>query len=146
MKFCHLQQHEWGLPWWLSGKESTCKAQDASSTPGSGRSPREGNGNPLQYFRLGHPMDRGAQWVLVHGVARPGCDQEIKQQQQHESIWRKLFLEGIKWNKSKKDTYCMVSLVCGIWKMEQTKEYNKKRQIHKKREQTSAYQWWEGRV
>ena len=37
---------------------------------GSGRSPREGNGNPLQYSYLGNPMDRGAQWAIVHQVAK----------------------------------------------------------------------------
>ena len=42
---------------------------DAGSTPGSGRSPGEGNGNPLQYSCLGNPMDRGAWWVIVHRVA-----------------------------------------------------------------------------
>ena len=39
-----------GLPWWLSGKEPTCNARDAGSTPGSGRSPGGGHGNPLQYW------------------------------------------------------------------------------------------------
>ena len=40
------------------------------STPGSGRSPREGNGNPLQDSSLENPMDRGAWWATVHGVAK----------------------------------------------------------------------------
>ena len=40
------------------------------SIPGSGRSPGEGNGNPLQYSCLGNPMDRGAWWSIVHGVAK----------------------------------------------------------------------------
>ena len=38
--------------------------------PGSGRSPGEGNGNPLQYSCLENPMDRGAWWATVHGVAK----------------------------------------------------------------------------
>ena len=38
--------------------------------PGSGRSPREGNGNPLQYSCLGNHMDRGAWWAVVHGVKK----------------------------------------------------------------------------
>ena len=42
-------------------------ARDESSIPGSGRSPGEGNGNPLQYSCLGNPMDRGACWATVHG-------------------------------------------------------------------------------
>ena len=39
-----------------------------SSIPGLGRSPGEGNGNPLQYSCLGIPTDRGAWWAIVHGV------------------------------------------------------------------------------
>ena len=42
---------------------------DASSIPGSGRFPEERNGNRLQYSCLGNPMDRGAWWATVHGVA-----------------------------------------------------------------------------
>ena len=45
-----------------SGKESTCNAGNASSIPGSGRSPGEGNGNPLQYSCLENPTDRGEPW------------------------------------------------------------------------------------
>ena len=41
---------------------------DAGLIPGSGRSPGEGNGNPLQYFCLENPMDGGAWWATVHGV------------------------------------------------------------------------------
>ena len=45
-------------------------ARDAGSIPGSGRSPGKGNGNPLQCSCLGNPMDRGASWAIVHGVAK----------------------------------------------------------------------------
>ena len=45
-------------------------AGDSGSVPGLGRSPGEGNGNPLQYFCLGNPMDRGAWWAAVHGLAK----------------------------------------------------------------------------
>ena len=51
-------------------KESACNAGDQGSIPGSGRSPGEGNGNPLQYSCLENPMDRGAWQATVHGVAR----------------------------------------------------------------------------
>ena len=54
---------------WLSGKETACQAGDAASIPGSGRSPGEGNGNPLQYSCQGKPIDRGTQWAVVHGVS-----------------------------------------------------------------------------
>ena len=43
---------------------------DLGSVPGSGRSPGEGNGNPLQYSCLENPMDRGAWWATAHGVAK----------------------------------------------------------------------------
>ena len=45
-------------------------ARDASSIPGLGRSPGEGNGNPLQCPCLGNPVDRGAWQAIVHEVAK----------------------------------------------------------------------------
>ena len=45
-------------------------AGEDGSVPGLGRSPGEGNGNQLQYSCLENPMDRGALWVTVHGVAQ----------------------------------------------------------------------------
>ena len=59
----------WGFVGGLGGKESACSAGDLGSVPGSGRSPGEGNGNLLQYSCLENPMDRGAWWAVVHGVA-----------------------------------------------------------------------------
>ena len=44
--------------------------RDTGSIPGSGRSPGEGNGNPLRYSCLENPMDRGAWRATVHGVAQ----------------------------------------------------------------------------
>ena len=44
--------------------------RDAGSVPGSGRSPGEGNGNPLQYSCLENPMDRGSWLAIVHGVTK----------------------------------------------------------------------------
>ena len=52
------------------GKESACSAADVGMIPGSGRSPGERNGNLLQYSCLVNPMDRGAWWVTVLGVAK----------------------------------------------------------------------------
>jgi len=43
---------------------------DTASIPGSGRSPGERNGNPLQYSCLENPKNRGAWWATVHGVAK----------------------------------------------------------------------------
>ena len=59
-----------GLPWRLSGKESTCSAGGMDLIPGTGRAPGEGNGNPLQYCCLDNPMDRGAWRAAVHGVTK----------------------------------------------------------------------------
>ena len=58
------------LSQWLSGKESTCNAGDTGLITGSGRFPGGGHSNPLQYFCLENPMDRGAWWTTVHGVAK----------------------------------------------------------------------------
>ena len=44
--------------------------RDAGSIPGLGRSPRGGNGNPLQYSGLENPTDRGAWQAIVHGVEK----------------------------------------------------------------------------
>ena len=44
--------------------------RDEGSVPGLGRSSEGGHGNPLQYFRLESPMDRGAWWATVHGVTK----------------------------------------------------------------------------
>ena len=52
------------------GKESACNARDLGSVPGLGRSPGEGNGNPLQYSCLENSMDRTAWWAIVHGVTK----------------------------------------------------------------------------
>ena len=51
-------------------KNLPASAADTGSIPGSGRSPGEGNGNPLQYSCLGNPRDRGVWWAAVHGVAK----------------------------------------------------------------------------
>ena len=73
-----------GFPGGTSGKETACPKKkkkkkllasagdirDVGSIPGLGRSPGEGNGKPLQYSCLENPMDRGAWWAIVHGVAK----------------------------------------------------------------------------
>ena len=59
-----------GFPGGSEGKESACTAGDLGLIPGLGRSPGEGNSNPLQYYCLENPMDRGAWWATVHGVVK----------------------------------------------------------------------------
>ena len=51
-------------------KESACNAGELGSVPGLGRSPGEGNGNPLLYSDLENSMDRGTWLATVHGVAK----------------------------------------------------------------------------
>ena len=59
-----------GFPDSSIGKESACNAGDPGSVPGSGRSPGEGNGNPLQYSCLKNPMEGEALQATVHGVTK----------------------------------------------------------------------------
>ena len=70
--------------------------EDLDSISGSGRSPGEGNGNPLQYSCLENPMDRGTWWATVHGVAKS----------------QTVILSEI--SQTEKEKYCMTSLICGI--------------------------------
>ena len=60
------------------GEEFACNVGDPGSIPGLGRSPGEGNGNPLQYSCPENPMDRGAWPATVHGVTRVGHDLATK--------------------------------------------------------------------
>ena len=64
-KYLHL-----GFPGGSDGKESACIVRDLGSIPGLGRSPGEGNGNPLQYSCLENSMDGGAWWATVHGITK----------------------------------------------------------------------------
>ena len=78
----HTHTHTPPHPRWSNGKESTCiharthainppaSSGDSGLIPGSGRSPGEGNGNPLQYSCLENAMERGAWWATVHGVTK----------------------------------------------------------------------------
>ena len=59
-----------GFPGSSMVKNPSANAGDPGWIPGSGRSPGEGNGNPLQYSCLENPMDRGAWWSTVHGVGK----------------------------------------------------------------------------
>ena len=59
-----------GFPGGSEVKASACNAGDQGLIPGSGRSPGEGNGNPLQYSCLENPMDGGAWWATVPRVTK----------------------------------------------------------------------------
>ena len=58
------------FPGGSDGKASVYNAGDPSSIPRSGRSAAEGNGNLLQYSCLENPIDRGAWWAAIYGVAQ----------------------------------------------------------------------------
>ena len=62
--------HAGRFPGGSDGKASACNAGDLGSIAGSGRSPGEVNGNPLQYSCLENSMDGEAWWAIVHGVAK----------------------------------------------------------------------------
>ena len=66
-----------GIPWWLGSKVYACSVGDPGSIPGSGRSPGDGNGNPLQYSCLENPVDRGAWRATVHGVAESDMTEQL---------------------------------------------------------------------
>ena len=82
-----------GFPCGSAGKESTCNAGDLDSISGSGRSPGEGDGNPLWYSCLENPVDREAQQAIVHGVAKS------RKQLSDLTFTFKLFCKGEGWNK-----------------------------------------------
>ena len=74
-----------GFPGGTCGEEPTCQCRldlrDMGSIPGSGRSPGGGHGIPLQYSCLENPMDRGANWATVQGVAQ--SQTQLKQLSTH---------------------------------------------------------------
>ena len=59
-----------GFPGGSAVRNLSANEGDMGSIPGLGRSPGEGNGNPLQYSYLENPMDRGAWWAMVHEVSQ----------------------------------------------------------------------------
>ena len=61
-----------GFPGGSDSKESACNVGDMGLILGLGRSPGEGNGNPLQYSCLENSMDRGGWWTIVHVVTKSG--------------------------------------------------------------------------
>ena len=89
------------FPGGSDSKMSAYNAGDLGSIPGSGRSPGEGNGNPLQYSCLENPMDGGAWRATVHGVAKSRTqlsdftfNPEGAVEQLHPASWRHCALLG----------------------------------------------------
>ena len=69
-KLSRVQDSKGGFPAGSESKEFAYNAGDLGSIPRSGRSPEERNGTPFQYSWLENPMNRGAWWTTVHGVAK----------------------------------------------------------------------------
>ena len=88
-----------GVPGGLEGRVSTCNAGDPGSIPELGRSPGEGNGNPLQYSCLENPMDGGA-----HGVAESDTT---------EGLHFYFSLSIIIYFKNRKFLLCFSRIACG---------------------------------
>ena len=78
-----------GFPGGSDSKESSCSAGDLGSIPGSGRSPEERKGYPLQYSCLENSMYRGAQWATVHGIARSDQSHLTSIHSVCSPVWRK---------------------------------------------------------
>ena len=79
---------------------TTYNAVDEGSIPGLGRSPGEGNGNPLQYSCLGNPMDRGgAWWATVHGIVRVSYNLASKPSPPLQSLIEMVCVYSINTNK-----------------------------------------------
>ena len=112
---CFYQCSLWfsrGFPGGSDGKESACNAGDLGSIPGSGRSPGEGNGYPLQYSCLENSMYRGAHWDIVHGVAKS------QTQLTTDTFTFTLWLSGLGWKifcpfppNLRKTIFCYLFLV-----------------------------------
>ena len=89
-----------GFPSGLAVKNLPANAGDAGSIPGLGRSPGEGNGNPLQYSCLENPMDRGAWQAAVHGVAKElDTTQQLNNYNIHIQIHKDVYCGIVCWNK-----------------------------------------------
>ena len=94
-------------------KKSVCNAGDVGSTPGSGRSPGEGNGNPLQYSCLENPMDRGAWRATVPGVTKSWTqlsDRAHTHTRNQEKYWW-TYLQGRNRDTEVKNGHVGISLV-----------------------------------
>ena len=97
----------WGFPGGSDSKESTCNAGDASSIPASERSPGDRNGNPLQYFCQGNPMDRGARQATVHRV--PKCWTRLSNYTRMHLTYKYHYRNHLN------DLVCPITLIIALW-------------------------------
>ena len=75
-----------GFPGVSVVKNLPANAGDMGSIPGSGKSPEEGNGNPLQYSCQGNPMDRGVWWAIYSPWGHKGVGHDLATKQQQNNI------------------------------------------------------------
>ena len=68
----------WDFPGSLVVKNLPSNAGDVGLIPGSGRSPRERNGNPLQYSCLGNPLDTGTWQATVYGISKESSRTQLR--------------------------------------------------------------------
>ena len=87
----------WGFPGGSVVKNPPASAGNVDSIPGLGRSPRVGNGSPLQYSHLENPMDRGSWWATFHGIAKSLTQLKRLNMHTHQYI---LFLLLTNWGSS----------------------------------------------
>ena len=105
-------------------KSPPCNAGDTGSIPVSGRSPAEGNGNPLQYSCLENPTDRGVWWATVHRIAKSQTQLSTCALYRHkEMLLKQMTLQNIKLNKQGDNTQPWHILSPWILSIGQTKRY-----------------------
>ena len=76
-----------GFPGGSEVKNLPACVRDPGSVPGSGGAPRGGHSNPLQYPCLENPMNRGAWWAAVHGVAQSRTHNERRRVSREGAFW-----------------------------------------------------------
>ena len=91
-RLCMEVKQHIDFPGGSDGKASVYNAGDLGSIPGLGRSPGEGNCNPLQYSRLENPMDRGAWQATIRGVKKSGTWLSIHT---HQCLPIPLYMNGL---------------------------------------------------
>ena len=101
-----------GFPGGSEAKVSACNAGDLGSIPGSRRSPGEGNGNPLQYYCLENPMDRGAWRATVNGIKESDTTEQLHFQYINIHFWKGMtqyrksrYTQNNLWENFVKDKY-----------------------------------------
>ena len=114
-----VQQAACGFPGSSDGKEFTCKLGYLGLIPGLGRSLGGGHGSPLQCSCLGNPMERGAWWATVHGVAKKSDMTKHTACTHHAHkllVWmiRKLSLENQRMDRQSELSWLFYPWLCSL--------------------------------